>query len=774
LAVRNGPKHARAGRWILNARQLPRYLSAMSTYARVLLDDSGGRSFDYGVPDGVKLGVGWRVRVPVRTRTLLGTVIGLSDATEAQGVRMLAEVVGDEPALSEALIRLAQWMSDYYCCPLEAAVRSILPNVIRKAEAGHKIRLFARLARAIPEEELAALERKAARQADVVRALQEEGKALPVTELGDRCGVAHQTIQAMAKKGLLIVESEKVERDPFAREQFVSSPALQMNPEQAVAFARVRAAVDARAVAAGAEAAEAPKPFLLHGVTGSGKTEIYLQAIERALEDGLGAILLVPEISLTPQTVERFKSRFAATHHEVAVLHSHLSEGERHDEWHRIRSGRARIVIGARSAVFAPVERLGIIIVDEEHENSYKQEETPRYHGRDLAVLRGHLEKCVVLLGSATPSLESAHNAATGKYEKLRLTSRVDDQKMPYIRIVDMRLEARKSSPILSDPLMTAMKQRLEKKEQIILFLNRRGFSTTLLCNKCGYVAECPNCSVSLTFHRAASRIVCHMCGHMAVAPTKCPDCKDPGIKYTGTGTEKVEDAVQKCFPGAVVQRMDADVMQRREAYRETLGAFRAGKIDVLVGTQMIAKGLHFPNVTLVGIVNADMGLHLPDFRASERTFQLLTQVAGRAGRGDVAGEVVVQSYTPFHPSIQFARHHDFDGFYDQEIDWREKMGQPPFTHFVLITIRCPHEERAKLSAETVHRRLKEVLPPGVTLGEPAPAPLEKSHGNFRWHIALRSRAVLKLSRALRGVLDRLTWPDDVFVIVDVDAHHLL
>ncbi len=763
----------------------------MSTYARVLLDESGGRAFDYGVPEGVRLGVGWRVRVPVRMRTLLGTVIAISDTTEAQGVRMISEVVGDEPALSEALIRLAQWMSDYYCCPLEAAVRSILPNVIRKAEAGHKVRLFARLAREISAEELEALERRAARQAEVVRALVEAAssrlgspdeqasnskplpRGLPVTELSERCGVAHQTIQAMAKKGLLIVEPEKVERDPFAREQFVSSPALAMNPEQVVAFTRVRDEVDAVAQSAGTAEA-APKPFLLHGVTGSGKTEIYLQAIDRALEHGLGAILLVPEISLTPQTVERFKSRFAATHHEVAVLHSHLSEGERHDEWHRIRSKRARIVIGARSAVFAPVDRLGIIIVDEEHENSYKQEETPRYHGRDLAVLRGHLEKCVVLLGSATPSLESAYNAATGKYEKLVLAARVDDQKMPYIRIVDMRLEAKKSSPILSDPLRTAMEQRMEKKEQVILFLNRRGFSTTLLCNKCGYVAECPNCSVALTFHRAASRIVCHICGHMAVAPTKCPDCKDPGIKYTGTGTEKVEDAVQKCFPKAVVQRMDADVMQRREAYRETLGAFRAGKIDILVGTQMIAKGLHFPNVTLVGIVNADMGLHLPDFRASERTFQLLTQVAGRAGRGDVSGEVVVQSFTPFHPAIQFARHHDFDGFYEQEIGWREKMGQPPFTHFVLVTIRCPHEERARLSAETLHRRLKEVIPPGVTLGEPAPAPLEKSHGNFRWHVALRARAVLKLSRALRGVLEKLTWPEDVFVVVDVDAHHLL
>jgi primosomal protein N' (replication factor Y) len=750
----------------------------MPTFARVLLDDSGGRAFDYEVPAELSLAVGSRVRVPVRTRTLLGTIIELSETTDAEGVRLISEVVGDEPPLQPQLIRLAQWIADYYCCPLEAAIRGVLPTVIRKAEVTHKVRLFATLAREISETELAALDKKAPKQADVIVALQEAEKPLALTELSEVCGVAHQTIQSLAKKGWLTIAPEKIERDPYAREQFVASAKLELNDEQTTVFARVSAVIDrvvAQREAPELDSAREPiKPMLLYGVTGSGKTEIYLQAIERVLERGFSAILLVPEISLTPQTVERFKSRFAATNHEVAVLHSHLSEGERHDEWHRIRSGQARIVIGARSAVFAPVERPGIIIVDEEHENTYKQEETPRYHGRDVAVLRGHMENCAVLLGSATPCLESFYNATIGKYELLRLTMRVDDQKMPFIRIVDMRLEARKSSPILSDPLRNAITSRLEKSEQTILFLNRRGFSTNLLCAKCGYVAECPNCSVSLTFHRAVNRIVCHICGHLAVAPTKCPDCKDPGIKYSGTGTEKVEDAVQKTFPKAVVKRMDADVMQRREAYRETLGAFRSGKIDILVGTQMIAKGLHFPNVTLVGIVNADMGLHLPDFRAGERTFQLLTQVAGRAGRGDVEGEVVVQSFTPFHPSIQFARHHDFDGFFEQEIEWREKMNQPPFTHFILITARSPHQQRVQLSIETLHRRLKEVLPAGVTLGEPVPAPLEKSHGNFRYHLALRTRAVLKTSRALRSVLDKLPLPEDVFIVVDVDAHHLL
>jgi len=778
----------------------------MPRFARVLLDDSAGRVFDYAIPEtvGGACAVGSRVRVPVRMRAVLGTVIAISETTEAEGIRDISEVISDEPAMSAQLIRLAEWVADYYCCPLEAALRSVLPGVIRKAEVGHKKRLVARLAREISEEETEAIRRRAPNQAEVIVMLRAAKIPMLVSDIAEKCSVAPQTIKALAKKGILTIESETVARDPHGTETFVPNAKLELNAEQHVVFAKVCDAIDASAASLSAaeshsetktrEAGEAeeirnqkseirnsaeqpgltPKPILLHGVTGSGKTEIYLQAIERVLERGLGAILLVPEISLTPQTVERFKSRFAATRHEVAVLHSHLSEGERHDEWHRIRSGAARVAIGARSAVFAPVEKLGIVIVDEEHENTYKQEETPRYHGRDLAVLRGHMEKCAVLLGSATPSLESYHHAVSGKYELLRLTQRVDDQKMPFIRIVDMRMEAKKSSPIISDPLSKAIESRLEKKEQVILFLNRRGFSTTMLCGKCGYVHECPNCSISLTFHRAANRVVCHMCGHLAVAPTKCPGCKDPGIKYTGTGTEKVEDTVCRFFPKAVVKRMDADVMQRREAYRETLNAFRTGKIDILVGTQMIAKGLHFPNVTLVGIVNADMGLHLPDFRASERTFQLLTQVAGRAGRGDVEGEVVVQSYTPFHPAIQFARHHDFEGFYEQEIEWRQKMGQPPFTHFILITVRSPHQERARFSTETLHRRLKEALPANVTLGEFAPAPLEKSHGNFRFHIAIRAQGIQKVSRMIRDVLDRLTMPEDVFAVVDVDAMQLM
>ena len=745
--------------------------AGMPQYARVLVDDSGGNSFDYELParpGSVPLVVGSRVRVPMRTRTAVGTIIEIRGTTEAQGVKLISEVVSAEPLLNPLLIELGAWIADYYCCSLEAALRAILPQVIRKAGVTHKTQLYARLLTTPGPDALAALGKKAPIQAGILVYLKAAGQPVPVTELTEKCDATHQAVQALVKKGLIASESTRVERDPFQNETFLHAGRLELNAEQGQIFERVLRAIEQPPEKG------APKPLLLHGVTGSGKTEIYLQAIQAVLERGQSAIMLVPEIALTPQTVERFKSRFAATQQEVAVLHSHLSEGERHDEWHKIRDGRARIVIGARSAVFAPCRNLGLIVVDEEHENSYKQEETPRYHGRDVAVLRARMERCAILLGSTTPSLESYHNAVQGKYEMLKLTGRVDDKKMPYIRIVDMRMEAAKKSSILSEKLITAIHDRLAKKEQTILFLNRRGFSTSLICPACGYVCECPNCSVALTFHRAQNRVICHICGHTAVAPSKCPECRDPNIRYSGTGTEKVEDLVAKLFPKAAVKRMDADAMTRRDSYKEALNAFRTGKIDILVGTQMIAKGLHFPNVTLVGIINADMGLHLPDFRAGERTFQLLTQVAGRAGRGDVEGEVFVQSFTPFHPAIQFARHHDFEGFWEEEILHRRQFDYPPFTHLLLIAIRSPHQARAEFSAQTLARRLKEALPEGTTLNDPAPAPLEKSHGNYRFQLMLRTRNILRLTRALKDVLDKLTFPADVIVTVDVDAYQLL
>ncbi|MFL6539295.1 MAG: primosomal protein N' [Chthoniobacterales bacterium] len=738
-------------------------------FARVIIDRAIHRELDYAIPETFadRVNIGWRVRVPFRDHSALATVVAVLDESAAEGIRPIEAIVGDGPALNAKLLELARWMSTYYCCSIETVMRSLLPQVIRKAEVSWKKQLFVRRGRDATADELEKLRKRAPRQAELLDAVAKLNGPIAAAELLRSTSLDNATLRALAKRGFVELSEQAVERDPHAEEQFIATTNLELNAEQSAAL---------KAVEQSLGAPETAKPILLHGVTGSGKTEIYLQAIRIALERGKTAIVLVPEISLTPQTVERYKSRFAEGPDMVAVLHSRLSEGERHDEWHKIQSGRAKIVIGARSAVFAPLENLSLIVVDEEHETTYKQEEAPRYQARDVAVVRAKLEQCVVLLGTATPSLESYYNATTGKYQLLNLTLRVDDNQMPLIRVVDLRLEARKakSLTILGEKLYSAVTARLEKREQTILFLNRRGFSTSLLCSACGEARECPNCSVALTFHRTAARLSCHLCGHTAAVPKKCPACGEDALIYSGFGTEKVEAHVQQLFPKAVVRRMDADSMTRKDAYRETLRAFRSGKIDILVGTQMIAKGLHFPNVTLVGIINADLALHLPDFRAGERTFQLLTQVAGRAGRGETPGEVFVQTFTPFSPSIQFARHHDFQGYLEQELEFRERCDFPPFKHAVLITVRSTHEGRAKLSAETIVRRLREALPNEFITSEATPAPLEKLQGQFRFHILLRGEAIVRLSRLIRETLDKLPLPEDVLASVDVDPYQLL
>ncbi len=740
-------------------------------FAKIQLDDAAGNLFDYGVPDAWcdNLRPGHRVRVPLRNRSVTGTVLSIMEHSDVRGIRPILGLLNQAPALTPNLLRLAQWIADYYCCSLDLAIRGVLPQVIRKSELGHREHLFATLSKVPSDAELESLRKRAPSQAALLEALaQAPNEGLKISALSKDIKGAHASVRALEKRGWIRVAAKTVERVPDEDLQFVPSAPLTLNAEQA----NVRDHMIN--LLRNAEPTLPIKPVLLHGVTGSGKTEVYLQCISECLRHGKNAIVLVPEISLTPQTVERFKSRFTNPDEEVAVLHSHLSDGERHDEWHRIRAGRARIVIGARSAIFAPLENLGLIVVDEEHEPSYKQEEIPRYHARDVAVVRGHIERCAVLLGSATPSIESFENSVSGKYELLRMTSRVDDRKLPFIRIVDMRNEPKNSSRVLSSKLVAAIDQRLQRKEQTILFLNRRGFSTSLLCEACGHVEECKNCAISLTYHREINRVVCHICGYIAIAPKACRECHDPRIKHRGSGTEKVEDTVVKIFPKAVVRRMDADVMQRKGAFRETLGAFRAGKIDILVGTQMIAKGLDFPRVTLVGIINADVGLQMPDFRAGERTFQLLTQVAGRAGRGEIEGEVFVQTFTPHHPSIQFARHHDFDGFRDQEIEFRKQWNYPPFSHLILIGVRSENEQLAEFTAQQIHRALADNLPAGTILGDPGIAPLAKSHNQHRLHLMVRSKAVRKLTAHVHSRLSRLTFPKEVIVTTDVDAYQLL
>src|SRR5438105_892409 len=738
-------------------------------YVRVIVDRAIHRELDYSVPENLaaRVGVGSRVRVPFRDKWALATVVAIPGQSDVEGIRPIEAIVGEAPILSEPLLELGKWIGTYYCCPIETVMRSLLPQVIRHAKVGWKKQLFVQAVRNVDEGEFEKLRRRAPRQAELLEAISKLEKPIRAAEVLRQTSLDNQTLRALVKRGLAELREEAVVRDPHGDEQFIATSNLILNQEQSSALSEITQALDSP---------ENARPILLHGVTGSGKTEIYLQSIRAALGRGRTAIVLVPEISLTPQTVERFKGRFADMQDAVAVLHSHLSEGERHDEWYKIHSGHARIAIGARSAIFAPLKNLGLIVVDEEHETTYKQEEGPRYHARDVAIVRAKIQKCVALLGSATPSLESYHNAAIGKYRLVTLTQRIDEKQMPLMRIVDLRQERRKqkAAAILSEKLRAAIADRLEKREQTILFLNRRGFSTSLLCSNCGEARNCPNCSVALTFHRHVARLSCHLCGHTAAVPKKCPACGQDALIYAGFGTEKVESTVAHIFPKATVRRMDADSMTRKEAYRETLRNFRTGKIDILVGTQMIAKGLHFPNVTLVGIINADLALHLPDFRAGERTFQLLTQVAGRAGRGETAGEVFVQTYTPFSPSIQFARHHDFAGYFEQELEFRERCDFPPFKHAILLTIHSAHRERGKFYAETLRRKLREALPDEFSVGEAAPAPLEKLQGQFRFHILLRGNAIMRLSRLIRETLDKLPLPEDVAVAVDVDPYQLL
>lgn len=737
----------------------------MLTCARVAIDDAPDLEFDYQVPDSLvgTLCVGHRVSIPLRKRQARGTVLSIFTLAEAsEGLRSLSGVLHQRPILTPTLLRLAEWLADYYFCTREAALRSMLPDSIRSNETTERRIKIVKLAKEPSAEEWETLRRRAAKQADVLQQIATSNEGLPLARLANSAAV-----RALLAKGWITEEERLVERDLTKGEEFLPDAALTLSPEQETALNRVF-----QAIAAPGDHA----PLLLHGITGSGKTEIYLRGVARALELGRTALVLVPEISLTHQTVERFKSRFADRQKDVAVLHSHLSVGERFDEWQRIHRGEAKVVIGARSALFAPLEKLGLIIVDEEHETSYKQDIVPRYHGRDLAVVRAKLEGCAVLLGSATPSLESYQNVLRGKYHRLELANRVDDRSMPLLRVVDMRLETRKQKggvAILSDILRQAVEDRLAKGEQVILFLNRRGYASAMQCLECGHVCECAHCSASLTYHLAEERLICHICGYKQVAPKRCPKCKSLSVKLAGFGTERAEEVLAKVFPKIRMARVDADVMQRKNRLAETLRAFKAKKLDMLVGTQMIAKGLHFPNVTLVGILNADVGLSLPDFRAGERTFQLITQVAGRAGRGELLGEVIVQTFAPQNPAVQFARHHDFEGFAAQELELREQFRLPPFTHACLLHVRSRHEHYAEFTINNLAQRLRSKLPEGVIIGEPAPSPLARAASLYRFQVMLRARRISLITSLLRQVISGMTFQQEVTVVVDVDPFQL-
>ena len=724
----------------------------------------------YRVPETLRatVAIGTLVRVPVLRTLRLGIVgeIGAPKDYPVEKLKSIAQVVQPFPALTPDLLQLAHWMAAYYASGLDSIIETLLPAAVRNG-AGLKQEKSLALARKMGADELAVLEKRAPQQARLYQFLAQQfrpqKKSLVLTRLGLTAAVA----AALVKRGIVREESNRIERVAYTDEhsagELVASQPHALNPEQQGAVASL----------ANALAADKFGVSLLHGVTGSGKTEVYLRAIDTALRAGGGVVFLVPEVALTPQTVARLRARLEAIApgNRVVVWHSHLSEGERLDGWLALATGEARVVVGARSAIFAPVQNLRLIVVDEEHEPAYKQDETPRYHGRDVAVMRAKLARALCVLGSATPSLESFSNAQAGKYQLLELKQRVDARKLPHIDIVDLRIEAAKQRalPALSGKLVAAMQDRFAKREQTILFINRRGYSSAMLCTKCGHVEECVHCSIAMTYHRADEMLRCHLCADQKNAPVRCPKCGAPEIRWRGLGTQRVEEAVKRVLPRGRVERMDTDTMSKKNRFREVLSEFRSGKIDVLVGTQMIGKGLDFPNVTLVGLVDADISMHVPDFRANERTFQLLVQVAGRAGRGDRAGEVIVQTFTPQAEAIQFSRHADFAGFAAAEMKVRRDFRYPPTRHLIHHLFRGPNPEKLKFFAEQWAKLVEKQLGERVEMRGPSASPIEKIKDQYRWQLWYFTNAVTKVVPELVKLRAGFAWPDDITQVLDVD-----
>lgn len=781
------------------------------------------QAMTYRVPSGwPDVPRGSRVEAPFGKRRVMGVVVG-TDAKPRSGVTLknLTEVFDEEPLVGGALLELALWVADYYIGPIGQATRLVAPpggvraskRVVGLAEAvtdltpaddpilrtlreaGGRLSVAALAARldkditarllkldrmglvefdvqlatsdfqrvqvvtAAPELDGAQLGGRALEVKDLLR--ERGGKSLVRDLVGDVAS-RRQALKSLERKGLVRIALEVRERRPDPNSQRALRPVpieeRILTPEQSEADTRVAVALGEGLFA----------PFLLEGVTGSGKTEIYLRAVRKALELGRTALLLVPEIGLTSTLVRAARERFGDS---VSVLHSDMAEGVRHDEWWRARRGEARVVVGARSAVFAPLPNLGLIVVDEEHDSAYKQEDAPRYNGRDVAVYRARLDKAVVLLGSATPSMESRLNAIKGRYAWLRLRTRVGPMGLASVHIID-RKRQKVPTAILTPPLIDAIAERLGRKEQTVLLLNRRGYATSLVCRECGAAAQCPHCSVAFVLHRRGEQAQCHYCGLMKATPTRCSLCRGDYLRLQGYGTQRVAEVLLSTFPDSKVDRIDRDIATRRGAVENVLHKFEKHEIDILVGTQMIAKGHDFPKVTLVGVIDADVGLGLPDFRSAERTFALLTQVAGRAGRADLPGEVLLQTHNPKHYAVEFAQNQDYDAFFDREMEFRRTMGYPPHDAMVNILFRGPVEDEVARNARNVAQRLKLTLQTGV-LG-PSPAPLSKVRDEFRYQVVVRGKrgAIRDLvHQALVAEFGGLRFPG---VAVDVDPLSLM
>jgi primosomal protein N' (replication factor Y) len=717
----------------------------------------------YRVPSGVTAPPkGARVVVPLGGRKVTGCVVEPDSAPPAGAtLRDLVDVLDEEPFLPPAVVDLALWAGEYYMSGPGGALAVAMPPASRRGRrTSFRTERLVRLAaepRAAPP--------RGARQRAALALLAERGGALTARALA-AAGIGGGTIRSLVDGGHVESEDAVRERDPFAGAEGSgeshwavggeTDPARGLTDEQAGVYATLVQAADARAF----------RTVLINGVTGSGKTELYLRLAAHVMAAGRRVLVLVPEIALTPAAAGLFHARFGR---RVAIQHSGLSDGERHDQWHRIRRGEVNLVVGTRSAVFAPLDALGLIVVDEEHESSYKQEDAPRYHGRDVAVMRGRMQGALVVLGSATPSMESSANARAGRYEEARLRRRVLDRPMAATRVVDMRREYAAHGPdvTLSRPLVEAIEARLSRGEQSLVLLNRRGFATVIFCRECGATLECPNCSVTLTFHRAVRRVRCHYCNYATGVPARCGKCRGVFLEQSGFGTERLEADVRARFPGARLARVDRDTIRRRGAIARVLRDVAAGAIDILVGTQMIAKGHDFPAVTLVGVVLADVGLGLADFRASERTFQLLTQVVGRAGRGEIPGEAVIQTLYPDHYSIRAAAAQDYDAFFEQEMAFRAGLEYPPAVALINVVVTGRTADQAMGDAADLVARTRRGPLRGRVIG-PAPAPLSKIKGEYRAQFFIKGRERRAMRLALeRAVADRPELRRRVAIDVD-------
>ncbi|KAF3361825.1 Primosomal protein N' [Chlamydiales bacterium STE3] len=723
------------------------------TIASVLLDVAIGKPLDYSIPPELvgKVCKGSLVKVPLHNRTKHGAVIEIKEKSSYASIKPIVDLVNDAAPLTQDLLSLSFWLAEHYCTSWETVLKTMVPSSIR-GKSRPKEQLF--ISRAKNLEELrthcSLMRQKSPQQAALLDTMLHVNKGILLADL-IAGGGSRAACQALIKKGLLKAEKTCIDRSPLHEAEFFRTKAKILNAEQAEALQSITGSMAAKKFAA----------HLLWGITGSGKTEVYLQAIDHALKNDQGAILLVPEISLTSQTIERFKSRFTDN---IAILHCRLSQGERFDEWMKIARGEARIVIGARSSVFSPVKNLGLIIVDEEHDFSYKQSDMmPCYNARDVAVMRASFSQSVVILGSATPSLETFHNSQIGKYCLNTLQRRTLKAELPEVEIVDMRREWEKAKgfTLFSDTLLSGIKTNLQKGEQTILFLNRRGYHTSLFCPSCGEAVKCAECDVAMTYHYKEDHLSCHLCGcFQSPLPQVCPKCHGSApMKFKGVGTEQVERALHAIFPEVRTTRLDRDTTKNKGSHQKIFKEFKTGKADVLIGTQMVAKGLHFPEVTLVGVLNCDSSLSIPDFRSSETTFQLITQVAGRSGRGALTGKVILQTLIPDNNTISYASQQDYKAFYEEEMATRKLFGYPPYSHLIKIRHSGLKEKQARQELEMFRLKLLELFPSQYEMTPVMASGHAKIKNIYRFQFLIRGPKIGLMTKILNDLNQKKKSP---------------